>query len=147
MTQFGRPSVDTLIGAFKDDGDGTIDIFQAIDEVTFNDADYVKSEKNPSASPYVTKLSTIEDPESSSGHTVRFRYRKNAAGGTQIDLTVELREGYVNEGTPGTLIADSGLLANITETFTAGNFTLSGVEADSITDYTDLYLRFLTNSP
>jgi hypothetical protein len=50
----------------------------------------------------------------------------------------------VNEGTPGTQIAQWTHTA-IAETITAAAQTLSGAEADAITDYTDLYLRFVGN--
>jgi hypothetical protein len=144
MAQFARPSADTLIGGYKDQADGTTNIYATIDEASPNDADYVKSVLAPSNAPYVTKLSAIEDPQSSSGHVVRYRYSKNAAGGAQIDLTVQLRQGYVNEGSPGTLIKEWAH-ANIPETFTTQNQTLSGAEADSITDYSSLFLRFVAN--
>ena len=144
MAQFGRPSADTTIGTYTDQGGGSTNIYTTIDEVSPSDADYIKSVLAPSSAAYVTKLSTLEDPVSSSGHVVRYRYAKNAAGGAQIDLTVELRQGYVNEGTPGTLIKQWSH-TNISETMTTQAQTLSGAEADSITDYTDLYLRFVAN--
>jgi len=145
MAQFGRPSVDTYIGGYKDQADGTTNIWNSIDEVSYSDADYIKSVLAPAAAPYACKLTTVEDPLSSSGHTVRYRYCKDAAGGAQIDLTVQLRQGYVNEGTPGTLIATCGTHTNISESWTAGSYNLSSGEADSITNYADLYLRFVAN--
>jgi hypothetical protein len=144
MAQFARPSVDSSIGGYKDQADGTTNIYASTDEVSPNDADYIKSALAPSNAPYVTKLSAIEDPQSSSGHVVRYRYAKNAAGGAQIDLTVQLRQGYANEGSPGTLIKE-WTHANIGETLTTQNQTLSGAEADSITNYADLFLRFVAN--
>lgn len=144
MAQFGRPSADTSIGTFTDNGGGTSNIFQAIDESSANDSDYIKSVSAPSNAPYVTKLSTVEDPVSSSGHIVRYRYAKDASGGAQINLTVQLRQGYTNEGSPGTLIA-SWSHTDISNTFTDAAQTLSGAEADAITTYADLYLRFVFN--
>lgn len=144
MAQFARPSADTSIGTYTDQSSGTTNIYTTIDETSPGDADYIKSVLAPSNAPYVAKLSTIEDPVSSSGHIVRYRYAKNAAGGAQIDLTVQLRQGYVSEGSPGTLIAQ-WTHANIAETFTTQSQTLSGAEADAITNYGDLYLRFVSN--
>lgn len=144
MAQFARPSADTSIGGYKDQADGTTDIFQAIDEVSPSDADYIKSASAPSNAPYVTKLSSIEDPQSSGGHVVRYRYAKSAAGGAQINLVVQLRQGYTSEGSPGTLIAE-WTHNDISESFTTQNQTLSGAQADAITDYTDLYLRYVAN--
>jgi hypothetical protein len=144
MAQFGRPSTDTSIGTFTDQAAGTTNIYTTIDEVSPSDADYVRSVSAPANAPYVTKLTTIEDPVSSTGHTIRYRYQKSAAGGAGIDLTVQLRQGYTNEGSPGTLIKE-WIHSAITETLTTQNQTLSGAEADSITDYANLYLRFVFN--
>jgi hypothetical protein len=119
-------------------------LYQSIDETVADDADYIQSSAVPSNDVYVCSLSTLEDPVSSTGHVVRYRYRKSAAGGAQIDLTVQLRQGYVNESSMGTLIA-SATHADITETATSNTLALSGGEADAITDYTALFLRFLFN--
>jgi hypothetical protein len=143
MAQFGRPSTDTFREWEEDDGT-TTDIFDQIDETSFDDADYIRTPVAPTSDVYVTKLTTLEDPQVSTGHVVRYRYRKDTAGGAQIDLTVQLRQGYVNEGTPGTQIA-AWTHTNIAETIAAAAQTLSGAEADAITVYTDLYLRFVGN--
>ncbi len=147
MAQFGRPSTDTTNESYTDQADGSTNIFQSIDEASFSDADYIKSALTPTSDVYVTKLTSVEDPLSSSGHTVRFRAAKSAAGGDQIDLTVQLRQGYVNEGTPGTLIATVATLTDISETFSTTTYNLSAGEADAITNYGDLYLRFVANKP
>ncbi len=145
MAQFGRPSADTNNdGAWVEDDDSSIDIYLEIDEVSASDADFIKTPTAPSADPYVTKLTTLEDPISAANHTFRYRYQKDAASGSQIDLTVELRQGYVNEGTQGTLIKAVSV-TDIGSSWTTGTTTLSAGEANSITDYTDLYLRFVGN--
>jgi hypothetical protein len=146
MAQFARPSTDTTRDNWEEDDGTTASIFDQIDESVADDADYIRTVLTPTSDVYVTKLSTLEDPLSSTGHVVRYRYGKDAAGGDQIDITVELRQGYVNEGTPGTLIA-SATHTNVSSGWTAGTITLSGPEADAITDYTDLYLRFVGNKP
>lgn len=145
MSQFARPSADTTRDNWFDEADGTTTIYTHIDETVSDDGDYIKTQLTPTSDVFVTKLTTVEDPLSSVNHIVRFRYRKDAAGGDTINLVTELRQGYVNEGSPGTLIAsqtnnDIGGAAWI-----AGTFTLSGGEADAITNYADLYLRFVGN--
>jgi hypothetical protein len=60
---------------------------------------------------------------------------------------VQLRQGYTNEGSPGTLIASAQHNNIPGNAWTAGSFNLSAGEADSITDYSDLYLRFVANKP
>lgn len=142
MAQFARPTATTTIGGFETEAAGVTNIHLQIDETSANDADYIISDPTLTTDIYVTALGTVEDPLSSSGHVVRYRYAKSAAGGATVGLLVELREGYVSEGTPGTLIA-SATHADISETITAGTFTLSAGEANSITDYSDLSLRFV----
>lgn len=147
MAQFGRPSTDTTRDNWEEDDGTTTDIFDQIDEASADDADYIRTVLTPTNDVYVTKLTSVEDPLSSTGHVVRFRASKEAAGGDQIDLTVQLRQGYVNEGSPGTLIATVATLTNISETWTTTSYTLSGAEADAITNYADLFLRFVGNKP
>jgi hypothetical protein len=147
MAQFGRPSTDTTRDNWVEDDGTTTDIFDQIDESIADDADYIKTQLTPTSDVYVTKLTTLEDPISSSNHVVRFRYRKDAAGGDAIDLITQLRQGYVNEGAQGTLIAAQTNNDISGSGWVDGTFTLSGAEADAITDYTDLYLRFVGNKP
>jgi hypothetical protein len=143
MPQFGRPSADTNNpGAYTDQGGGGSNIYLTIDETSPSDADYVRSPLNPQGAVYVTKLSNLEDPQSSSGHTLRTRYAKDAAGGGVIGLVVELRQGYVSEGEQGLLIATRSF-PDITEAFTTTESVLTGTEADLITDYTSLYVRYV----
>ena len=61
-------------------------------------------------------------------------------GSVTIARTVPQLKTFVEQG--GTLIATSGSLSLVRGTFTAGSFTLSSTEADSITNYADLRLRF-----
>lgn len=135
MAQFARPDGDQSVGNWTTDGGGTSNLYQSIDEASPSDADYVRSELSPSSSSYECTLGNLEDPQSSSGHVVRYRYAKDAAGGQTINLTVQLRQGA------STVIA-SATHNDISETVTAGSITLSGAEADAITDYSDLRLRF-----
>lgn len=144
MAQFGRPSTDTVNEAYTDQLGGSTNIFGKIDEVTLDDADFIQSAAGPSNDVYVTKLTTLEDPASSTGHIVRIRRSKSAAGGAVVALTVELRQGYINEGTPGSLIA-TVLNSTIDENWTTTTYTLTTAETDSITNYADLYLRFVSN--
>lgn len=146
MTQFQRPNADTLIGNYEDEGGGVSDIFQSINEESPSDVDYIISPQDPSAEVYVCGLTTAEDPLSNVNHTVRYRYSKNVAAGFTIDLLVELREGYVDEGTQGSKIAD-WTHSDIGATPVTAEQELSAGEAAGITDYTDLFLRFRFNKP
>jgi len=146
MTQFARPSVDTTRDNWEEDDGSTTDIFDQIDEASADDGDFIRTGLTPTNDVYVTKLTSVEDPLSPTGHVVRYRYGKQTAGGDQIDIIVQLRQGYVNEGTPGTLIA-AQTHSDVPTGFTDGSITLSSGEADAITNYADLYLRFVGNKP
>lgn len=144
MAQFARPNADVTDGNWTKSTGGNVDLYTMIDEASADDADYIQSGLAPSSDVCVVGLSSVEDPQSSSGHVVRYRYAKDASGGAQIDLTVQLRQGYTSEGAQGTLI-HSEAHTNISNTWTAGSFTLNASEADSITNYGSLYLRMVAN--
>lgn len=146
MAQFARPDADSSIGTYTDQGGGTTNIYTTVDEASASDADYVKSVTAPSNAPCVFRLSDVTDPVSSSGHVMRVRARNGVSGGRAIDLTAQLRLSYVNEGSPGTLIATL-TQATVASSFTDYSVTLSGAEADAITDYTALFIRIVANQP
>lgn len=144
MAQFGRPSTDTTREGWEEDDGTTASIFDQIDEAVADDADYIRSALVPTTDAYVTKLTAVTDPLQSTGHIVRYRYGKDAAAGAQINIVVELRQGYVSEASLGTLI-HAETHTNVGLYPIAGSFTLSGAEADSITNYADLFLRITAN--
>lgn len=147
MAQFARPDADTTIGNFQDEGGGTTTIFDGIDETSPSDADYIRSPVSPSSEIYVCRLSDVTDPVSSSGHTMRMRTSCDQDAQEVLDFTQQLRMTYVNEGSPGTLIATQTRSSVSSTTWTTSTHNLSGAEADAITDYTALFFRFIVNKP
>ena len=131
MPQYARPDADVALNGWSNPS------FSVIDEAIADDGDFTQSPLAPSNALLEVGLSNVEDPQSSSGHVVRYRYQKDAAGGAQIDLTVRLMQGAVQ-------IAIWSH-TNIGNGFTTAAQTLSGAEADAITDYNDLRLRFTAN--
>ena len=129
MAQYGRPDSDIVLGGFKDELFGTTNIYTSIDETSADDADYVRSPTN-STGTYEAGLSNITDPVSSSGHIIRFRYKRADVNSA---ITVLLFQG-------NTQIASTGSVTT-TGTWTTTTYTLSTAEADAITDYTDLRLK------
>ncbi len=126
----------------RPDGDQTVNnwtstpLFEKIDEVTPSDTDFVQSENDPANDIMEVTLENQTDPASSTGHIVRYRYQKGQSGGGApgtINLIIGLYQGT-------TLIA-STTHSNIATGFVAGSFTLTGGEADNITDYNDLRVR------
>lgn len=128
MAQFARPDSDITVASWT-----VTPLWDKIDEATASDADFIAGDNNTNDACEVG-LTNVTDPTSSTGHVVRYRYSKSAAGGNARDITVSLYQGT-------TLIAEL-LHSGITEVWTAGTFTLSGAQADAITDYTDLRIRF-----
>ena len=140
MAQFARPDNDDTIGAWTDEASGTTDIYTGIDEVTAEDTELVRSENDPSSSAYIAGISAVTDPVSSVNHIVRYRYIKGETGGGApgvIDLIVELRQS--------TTVIASQTHNGIANTVAAGTFTLTGGEADNITDYSDLNVRLVAD--
>ena len=136
MAQFARPSADTVRTGWTDDAGGTTNIFGAIDEAVASDTDYIKTPTPPGANEFESLLTTVTDPVSSANHVMRWRRRKQpASGSATINLTVRLMVGAVQI----TSQADNGLPGSFTDT----SYTLSGAEADAITNYADLRLEFV----
>ena len=143
MAQFARPDLDTNnVDAYTDQGGGSTNLYTTIDEVSFSDADYIRTVTDPSTDVIVFRLSDVTDPVSSVNHVLRVRAGTDqAAGGNPVNLTAQLRMTYVSEGAQGTLIATLSQAPISDGSFTTYTYTLSGAEADAITDYTALFLR------
>lgn len=134
--QYARPSSD--IGSditWTTESSGTTNIYTSIDEETASDTDYIYSQANKTGY-YETGLSSVTDPASSTGHTVRWRSKDSSTKKT-LSATMGLYQGT-------TLIASQSQA--ISDTITTYTYTLTGTEADSITDYTDLRIRFTITS-
>ncbi len=150
MAQYATPDADITDGTWLDEGASAVNLYDGLVPGTpgsigaGDDSTYIESASAPSSAACAFGLSNVEDPAVSTGHIMRWRRGKNSAGGAQIDLTVELRQGYTNEGAQGTLINSFSDTA-IPDSFTTTTDTLTGGEADSITDYSDLQLRVVAN--
>jgi hypothetical protein len=135
MAQFARPDSDVSAGSWT-----ATPLWQKIDEETASDADIIRSANDPSADVCELGLSDVSDPLDNVTHVIRYRYQKGQSGGGSpgvIDLTVSLFDGVTQIWT--TTHSGIGL------TWVDGSATLSAGEADSITDYTDLRIKFSAN--
>jgi hypothetical protein len=146
MSPYLRPDADALVGNFANELGATSNLYESIDESSPSDSDYVISPADPSQEPYVCELSSVDDPEVGTGHIIRYRYQKNLASGDQVDMTAELRESYVSEASKGSLIK-SWTHTDIGSSAVTAEQTLSTTEANSITSYSSLSLRFVFNAP
>jgi len=102
-----------------------------VDEVTPNDDDYIYSSADPTNDVCEMLLDSLDDPQISTNHTIRYRIRKHGAG--TANLTFYLMEGVTQRAT--------WTENDISDTIYQGSYTLSEAEADSITDYTNLRIR------
>lgn len=132
--QTARPTSTVTVGAWTDQASGTTDMHSPLADET--DTTYIQSELAPSSSFTEVQLGALSDPAVSTGHIIEYRYAKSPTDGDQIDLTVQLRQGA------STVIA-SAIHTDISGSIVAGELTLSGAEADAITNYNDLRLRFI----
>ena len=137
--QMAFPSADISLGGWTPSAGGSpTELWPMIDEATPDDSDYIQSVLTPSNDTCEVRLQVLGDPAVSTGHVVRYRYSKSFAAG-RVDLTVKLMDGGIE-------IA-SFTHSDISTTDTQADQTLSAAQADSISDYGDLRLRFSANQP
>lgn len=122
--QYARPTSDVSAGTWT--ASTGSDLFAMLDETSANDSDYITT---TSASTCEVALGSLSDPAVSTGHIVRYRISGDAGG-----IIVRLREG-------GTTIAN-WTHNPAPASLTTYEQTLSGAEADSITNYAALKLQF-----
>lgn len=147
MPQFARPSADTNNpGGFTDQAGGSTNIYTTINESTPNDTNYIRSPTSPVNAVYVTKLSAVTTPGLTTGHVMRMRTAVDVANQQAITITQQLRQGYVSEAAPGTLIASQTRAGITSTTWVTSEYTLTPAEASSITDYSNLYYRFIVTT-
>jgi len=125
VVQLIRPTSDISSGAWTPSTGS--DLFSMLDETVADDNDYIVTTSTSTAE---VGLSSASDPAVSTGHIIRYR-----AKGTGT-LTVKLMQG-------ATTIATH--VPTLTTSFQTFTFTLSGAEADSITDYSNLRLQFVSS--
>jgi hypothetical protein len=148
MAQFLRPALDSTF----DPGEWTPSpLFSQIDESSPIDADFIDTSSFSATGPFSCsmQLTSGSDPLSSSGHIMRLRLNWDvAAFATSIQMLCNLYQGDVLNGGSyiATLVVDTPYTINQSFPANSGGFvtyeyTLSGAEADSITDYTDLWVE------
>ena len=127
--QVAVPIADNFTGTWHD-----TPLYPKIASLETVSPDYIESGLSPVVVDIAeVQLTELSDPLSSDFHTVRYVYAKSALGGDRIDLVVRLMQGATQIAAWGH--TDIG-------TITEASHLLSGTEADSITDYGDLRLRF-----
>lgn len=135
--QFGKPDADIDAGVWV-----TTPLWSKLDDGSTGDDVYASGDGSPvNTEPFSVQISNIGDPTVSTGHVLRAQWSKETTAGADYQGTLELRQGFVSEASPGTLIATlTGTVISGTTDVT-DTYTLSAAEADAITDYSDLQLR------
>lgn len=134
MTQFARPDADQSFGGWT-----IAPLWSKIDEDISGggtgDGATIQSSDNTVGDTCDIRLSDVQPP---SGGTITafVRWNKSASGGHTINGVCEVWEGVPGVGT----MRGQGLANNISEVEAATNFNVTG-----ITDYTNLYVRFIRN--
>lgn len=126
LTQTGVPISTVTAGSWQASGAGGL--YAQIDEAAAGDADYIVTAVT--ADSCEVGITALGDPYSSVGHEINYRIRGDGTSG----MVVGLYQG-------ATLIA-SWTHDPVPSSYTSYNQTLTGPQADSITDYGDLRLRF-----
>ena len=85
------------------------------------------------------RLQASRDPGTLGCYVLRYRLRKSAAGGSDLNVVVRLWQGHPSSG--GILVA-SWTHLDVSETFTTFEQELSEVQAGRITDFTNLLVEF-----
>jgi len=129
--QTARPASDVTVGAWVPSTGS--DLYAMIDEPNVDDADHIYTAFNAAESEVA--LSALQDPLSSTGHTLRYRVEGNGSSGITV-----------------TLLCGSTVIASWTHdpapsSWTTYEQTLSSGQADAITDYSDLRVRFYEYAP
>jgi len=128
MVQKLRPNSDSIpasVGTYLD-----------IDEITKDTSDYIESTNLGSGTSETAEyhLSNPSDPLTNTGHIVSVTGGKNISSGRAITYTITLRQGTTTIAT----VASGSYTDN---TPVDHQLTLSGAQADSITNYNDLRIR------
>lgn len=137
VAQKARPNSDVSGGDWKTDVGGTT-LFGAIDESVPVDTDFIHSGADPSNDICEVALPAIPDPGTANGHKLRYRIVKKGEG--TIDAEIQLRQGT-------TTVIASWLHENLDAAVHQFERHLTAGQANAISDYGDLRLRFIANPP
>lgn len=136
--QFGVPISDLSDGAWSENaGDADADHFDEMDEGISSTDDATtswRSANNPSADMLSSNITSLTDPSDDTGHVLRVRAAKSAAGGRTIDIDFRIEQGG------STIHATCNDTSNnaISETWTTYSVTLPTSCTSLISDYGDL---------
>ena len=131
-TEYLYPDADAAIGGWTDQVGGTTNLYQAVDEATANDTDYVQSSFNPTNDIIRFRMS---DPTAGVGIPFDVSYRYGISGvGPSCTITARLKQG--NTVIKSWAHTDGALaLKTVSQSLSAG-------ELATITNFSDLFVEF-----
>jgi hypothetical protein len=131
-TEYLYPDADAAIGGWTDQAGGTTNLYQAVDEATANDTDYVQSSFNPTNDIIRFRMS---DPTAGVGIPFDVSYRYGISGvGPGCTITARLKQG--NTVIKSWAHTDGALaLKTVSQSLSAG-------ELATITNFSDLFVEF-----
>jgi acetyl esterase/lipase len=140
MVRLLRPTADIEVdGWTRDDGSST-NLYQAIDEVSASEADYIKSDGSQNPAAYTASFTGGSETGTNSGVTIRVREMKDSAGTETTDLDVIARTA-----TGWDIHTES--YDDIDQTINAVEFTLSADEMAEFRahggDFADMRVRLV----
>jgi hypothetical protein len=140
-TRYYRPASDSSIGEWTDDLSGTTNIYQAIDEASPSDTDYIQTANNPSLAVCELGLTTtnIAFQRRASPVLLKYRYGKSGSGGRTIEIRVRLLQG-----TGGTEVV-SQTHTDVSNVVAQNDVGLTQAQMDLITDFDNLFLEVRAN--
>jgi hypothetical protein len=135
ITAYLRPDADDSISDWKNEADGTTNLYASIDESVAGDADYIKSPVPPNGSVARFRLSNpAAGKVLATPVVVSYRFKKTTS--TDQKLTASLKQDT-------TLIKSwTHTGAGLTTAFQTVNQTLSGGEIAAITNFNNLFVEF-----
>lgn len=122
-----RPASDITVGSWVSSAGGAL--YAVLDETSADDGDYVSI---AGTGTFEVKLASGADPGVGYGHTIRYRLQ----GDGSKQFTVRLVQGSTIRSTDPTVRTPPA------GSWTTYSWTPTEAEANAITDYTDLRLRF-----
>ncbi|MGH7411825.1 MAG: hypothetical protein ACREJ6_12295 [Candidatus Methylomirabilis sp.] len=147
MAENARPSADVAYINWGDHQGVPVDLWDELNEEAPDPSSFIQTIiAAPVNEHYVARLSALDDPGSDDGHVLRIQARKQTVGGERLDLTAELRQGYLDEALQGDLI-EGLFIAGLGETSEVFELAIPPEDAAIITDYDDLYVRVVANQP
>lgn len=138
QVQKARPDADTTLGTWL--AETGAELFSRVNETTPADASFIYAPGAPSSQAVKLRLSDVTDPVSAADHFLRWRYRIPVTPSSNWTVTAQLVEGTTVRAT------DTATGAALTA-WVERTYTLTAGEANSITDYTNLFVVFTATAP